>query len=89
MFDVVPSSLTAYFAVRYYYVLTLASFPLSTTNLYLLLFYSPPQGYNSPREFIVTQGPLASTRDDYWRMCWESTSRAMIMLTRCIEKVRE
>ncbi|XP_077287900.1 protein tyrosine phosphatase 10D isoform X2 [Arctopsyche grandis] len=46
-------------------------------------------GYNSPREFIVTQGPLHSTRDDFWRMCWESNSRAIVMLTRCIEKGRE
>nr|XP_045582718.1 tyrosine-protein phosphatase 10D-like isoform X1 [Procambarus clarkii] len=46
-------------------------------------------GYNSPREFIVTQGPLPSTRDDFWRMCWESNSRAIVMLTRCIEKGRE
>ncbi|CAG0922856.1 unnamed protein product [Notodromas monacha] len=46
-------------------------------------------GYNSPREFIVTQGPLHSTRDDFWRACWESGSRAIVMLTRCIEKGRE
>ncbi|XP_069691312.1 tyrosine-protein phosphatase 10D isoform X2 [Periplaneta americana] len=46
-------------------------------------------GYNSPREFLVTQGPLHSTRDDFWRMCWESNSRAIVMLTRCIEKGRE
>ncbi|XP_075214257.1 protein tyrosine phosphatase 10D isoform X3 [Lycorma delicatula] len=46
-------------------------------------------GYNSPREFIVTQGPLHSTKDDFWRMCWESNSRAIVMLTRCIEKGRE
>ncbi|RZC39021.1 Y phosphatase and/or fn3 domain containing protein [Asbolus verrucosus] len=46
-------------------------------------------GYNSPREFIVTQGPLHSTRDDFWRMVWESNSRAIIMLTRCVEKGRE
>ncbi|CAH0385398.1 unnamed protein product [Bemisia tabaci] len=46
-------------------------------------------GHNSPREFIVTQGPLHSTRDDFWRMCWESNSRAIVMLTRCIEKARE
>ncbi|XP_073996604.1 protein tyrosine phosphatase 10D isoform X2 [Rhodnius prolixus] len=46
-------------------------------------------GWNSPREFIVTQGPLHSTRDDFWRMCWESNSRAIVMLTRCIEKGRE
>ncbi|XP_017783937.1 PREDICTED: tyrosine-protein phosphatase 10D [Nicrophorus vespilloides] len=46
-------------------------------------------GHSSPREFIVTQGPLHSTRDDFWRMCWESNSRAIIMLTRCVEKGRE
>lgn len=46
-------------------------------------------GHNSPREFIVTQGPLHSTRDDFWRMCWESNSRAIVMLTRCYEKGRE
>lgn len=46
-------------------------------------------GHNSPREFIVTQGPLHSTRDDFWRMCWEQNSRAIVMLTRCIEKGRE
>nr|CAD7427319.1 unnamed protein product [Timema monikensis] len=46
-------------------------------------------GHNSPREFLVTQGPLHSTRDDFWRMCWESNSRAIIMLTNCIEKGRE
>ncbi|XP_012279884.1 tyrosine-protein phosphatase 10D isoform X2 [Orussus abietinus] len=46
-------------------------------------------GHNSPREFIVTQGPLHCTRDDFWRMVWESNSRAIVMLTRCIEKGRE
>lgn len=46
-------------------------------------------GFNSPREFIVTQGPLHSTRDDFWRMVWESGSRAIVMLTRCVEKGRE
>ena len=39
-------------------------------------------GFNSKREFIVTQGPLHSTRDDFWRMCWETNSRAIVMLTR-------
>ena len=30
---------------------------------------------------------LISTRDDFWRMCWETNSRAIVMLTRCYEKV--
>ncbi|CAB0035818.1 unnamed protein product [Trichogramma brassicae] len=51
--------------------------------------WPPYQGHNSPREFIVTQGPLPSTKDDFWRMVWESNSRAIVMLTRCIEKGRE
>lgn len=46
-------------------------------------------GFHSPREFIVTQGPLHCTRDDFWRMCWESGARAIVMLTRCVEKGRE
>ncbi|XP_023945481.2 tyrosine-protein phosphatase 10D [Bicyclus anynana] len=46
-------------------------------------------GHSSPREFIVTQGPLHCTRDDFWRMVWESGSRAVVMLTRCVEKGRE
>ncbi|XP_069999561.1 tyrosine-protein phosphatase 10D [Penaeus vannamei] len=46
-------------------------------------------GYNSLREFIVSQGPLPSTRDDFWRMCWESNTRAIVMLTRCTERGRE
>ncbi|XP_008203382.1 tyrosine-protein phosphatase 10D isoform X5 [Nasonia vitripennis] len=54
---------------------------------YINASYVP--GQNSPREFIVTQGPLHSTRDDFWRMVWESNSRAIVMLTRCIEKGRE
>lgn len=32
---------------------------------------------------------MHSTRDDFWRMVWESNSRAIIMLTRCVEKGRE
>lgn len=43
-------------------------------------------GFNSKREFIVTQGPLHSTRDDFWRMCWETNSRAIVMLTRSIPR---
>ncbi|XP_055337539.1 tyrosine-protein phosphatase 10D-like isoform X2 [Paramacrobiotus metropolitanus] len=54
---------------------------------YINANYMP--GYNSPREFIVTQGPLPGTRDDFWRMVWEQNCRAIVMLTRCVEKGRE
>ena len=46
------------------------------------------QGYNSKREFIVCQGTLPSTRDDFWRMTWEQNCRAIVMLTKCVEKGR-
>ena len=46
------------------------------------------QGYRSKREYIVTQGPLPATRDDFWRMLWEQNTRNIVMLTKCIEKGR-
>ncbi|KRZ09677.1 Tyrosine-protein phosphatase 10D [Trichinella zimbabwensis] len=46
-------------------------------------------GYNSPREYIATQGPMLSTRGHFWRMVWEQHVEAIVNLTRCIEKGRE
>jgi len=46
-------------------------------------------GASSPREYIVTQGPLHGTRDDFWRMIFEQNCKAIVMLTKCIEKGRE
>lgn len=58
--------------------------------LFLVEFctFSLLQGYNSKREYIVCQGPLPATRDDFWRMLWEQNCRNIVMLTKCVEKGR-
>ena len=39
------------------------------------------QGYCQQKAFIVTQGPLSSTKDDFWKMFWEQKSQVIVMLT--------
>ncbi|XP_048239856.1 receptor-type tyrosine-protein phosphatase beta-like isoform X2 [Haliotis rufescens] len=43
-------------------------------------------GYNSPREFIATQGPMTGTVADFWRMIWEQDVNIIIMLSDLLEK---
>ncbi|XP_071112546.1 tyrosine-protein phosphatase 10D-like [Haliotis cracherodii] len=43
-------------------------------------------GYNSPREFIATQGPMTGTVADFWRMIWEQDVNIIIMLSDLMEK---
>ncbi|OCT87568.1 hypothetical protein XELAEV_18021265mg [Xenopus laevis] len=43
-------------------------------------------GYIFPNEFIATQGPLAGTMGDFWRMVWETRAKTIVMLTQCYEK---
>ncbi|XP_053105141.1 receptor-type tyrosine-protein phosphatase V-like isoform X2 [Hemicordylus capensis] len=45
-------------------------------------------GYNSPQEFIVTQGPLKKTLDDFWRLVWEQHICTIVMLTVGMENGR-
>ena len=36
--------------------------------------------------YVATQGPLASTVDDFWRMVWETGADTIVMLSREVEK---
>ncbi|XP_051544364.1 receptor-type tyrosine-protein phosphatase O-like isoform X1 [Myxocyprinus asiaticus] len=45
-------------------------------------------GYNSPHEFIATQGPLPETRNDFWKMVLQQKCHVIVMLTQCNERRR-
>ncbi|XP_058714714.1 receptor-type tyrosine-protein phosphatase S isoform X11 [Poecile atricapillus] len=46
-------------------------------------------GYRHQRAYIATQGPLAETTEDFWRMLWENDSTIVVMLTKLREMGRE
>src|SRR6218665_3253586 len=46
------------------------------------------QGYRNRRSYIATQGPLAETTDDFWRLLWENNSTIVVMLTKLREMGR-
>ncbi|KAK6036682.1 Protein-tyrosine phosphatase [Cooperia oncophora] len=57
------------------------------------------RGYRNAGQFIATQGPIGpeetgdgrkeSTVDDFWRMIWEKNVQCILMLTDCVENMRQ
>ena len=50
--------------------------------------YINTQGYQDPRAYIVAQGPISNTINDFWRMIWEQNITTIVMLTRLIEDAK-
>ncbi|XP_078733019.1 receptor-type tyrosine-protein phosphatase delta isoform X3 [Lampetra fluviatilis] len=46
-------------------------------------------GYRQQAAYIATQGPMAETTEDFWRMLWEHNSTIVVMLTKLREMGRE
>lgn len=43
------------------------------------------QGYQHPKEYIATQGPIKTTVNDMWYMAWQENTTTIVMVTNTIE----
>ena len=47
----------------------------------------PPQGYTRETAYIITQHPLATTREDFWEMVLSTNANSIVMIGTLEEEV--
>ena len=51
-----------------------------------LLVQSEEDSLEPKKTYIATQGCLASTATDFWRMVWQENSRVIVVTTKEVER---
>eukprot|EP00124_Ichthyophonus_hoferi_P002291 Ihof_evm2s150 gene=Ihof_evmTU2s150 len=61
---------------------------MNESNDYINANYVTCGASSSEMRFISTQGPLASTIEDFWEMVWNEKSPSIVMVTKLVENRR-